>query len=58
MTSGDVLLARRCLHYSRPPGLSRLGREPGTIEREEWRLQARLLEAGKVREHERRYLEV
>lgn len=36
---------------------SRLGREPGTIEREEWRLQARLLEAGKVREHERRYLE-
>ena len=37
---------------------SRLGREPGTIDREEWRLQARLLEAGKVREHERRYLEV
>ncbi|WP_449472512.1 hypothetical protein [Sphingobium chungangianum] len=36
---------------------SRLGREPGTIESEEWRLQARLLETGKVREHERRYLE-
>ena len=34
-----------------------LGREPGTVEREEWRLQARLLETGKVREHERRYLE-
>jgi len=37
---------------------ARLGREPGTIEREEWRTQARLLENGKVREHERRYLEV
>lgn len=36
---------------------ARLGREPGTIEREEWRTQARLLENGKVREHERRYLE-
>ena len=37
---------------------ARLGREPGTIEREEWRTQARLLENGKVREHERRYLEL
>lgn len=37
---------------------ARLGREPGTIAREEWRTQARLLETGKVREHERRYLEV
>ena len=37
---------------------ARLAREPGTIEREEWRLQARLLDAGKVREHERRSLEV
>ena len=36
---------------------SRLGREPGTIEREEWRVQARLLDTGKVREHERRYVE-
>ena len=36
---------------------ARLGREPGTIAREEWRTQARLLETGKVREHERRYLE-
>ena len=36
---------------------SRLGREPGTITREEWRVQARLLDTGKVREHERRYLE-
>jgi len=35
----------------------RLGRKPGTIEREEWRVQARLLEQGKVREHERRYIE-
>lgn len=34
----------------------RLGRKPGTIEQEEWPLQARLLESGKVREHERRYL--
>ena len=37
---------------------ARLGREPGTIEREEWRTQARLLANGKVREHERRYLEL
>lgn len=37
---------------------AQLGREPGTIEREEWPLQARLLETGKVREHERRYLQV
>jgi predicted flap endonuclease-1-like 5' DNA nuclease len=36
---------------------ARLGREPGTIAREEWRTQARLLGTGKVREHERRYLE-
>jgi predicted flap endonuclease-1-like 5' DNA nuclease len=36
---------------------ARLGREPGTIAREEWRTQARLLETGKVREHERRYIE-
>ena len=36
---------------------AQLGREPGTIAREEWRTQARLLETGKVREHERRYLE-
>lgn len=35
----------------------RLGRAPGTIEHEEWRLQAKLLETGKVREHERRYIE-
>ena len=28
MPSGDVLLARRCHHYSRPPGLPGLGREP------------------------------
>lgn len=34
----------------------RLGRKPGTIGREEWQMQARLLETGKVREHERRYL--
>ena len=34
----------------------RLGRKAGTIEREEWPIQARLLETGKVREHERRYL--
>ncbi|WP_340264031.1 hypothetical protein [Sphingobium mellinum] len=33
----------------------RLGRQPGTIAREEWPLQARLLDSGKVREHERRY---
>lgn len=36
---------------------ARLGREPGVIAREEWRTQARLLETGKVREHERRYIE-
>lgn len=35
----------------------RLGRAPGTIAREEWGTQARLLETGKVREHERRYIE-
>lgn len=34
----------------------RLGRKPGTIAREEWPMQARLLDSGKVREHERRYL--
>lgn len=33
----------------------RLGRKPGTIAREEWPMQARLLDSGKVREHERRY---
>ncbi|NIJ16395.1 hypothetical protein [Sphingobium vermicomposti] len=36
---------------------ARLGREPGTIAREEWRVQAKLLDTGKVREHERRYIE-
>ena len=36
---------------------ARLGREPGTIARQEWRVQARLLDTGKVREHERRYIE-
>lgn len=35
----------------------RLGRAPGTIEHEEWMTQAKLLETGKVREHERRYIE-
>ena len=35
----------------------RLGRTPGTIAHEEWKIQAKLLENGKIREHERRYIE-
>jgi len=33
----------------------RLGRTPGSIQREEWREQARLLDSGKVDEHGRLY---